>query len=472
MVIGHRVTLRVAALAALLPLMNSALPCQAPAGRKSPATLGDLSASIEDLAQSASPAVVQITVRSRRPLEVSDSSLTGFVTNRDVSGSGVIVASDGYIVTNSHVVQDARHIDVSIMTRSADQADEHQHFEAKIVGVDRETDLAVLKVDGHNLPSLSFLDSDKLKQGQLVIALGSPLGLENSLTVGYVSAPVRHLKPGNPMYYIQTDAAINPGNSGGPLLDTSGRIAGINTMIFSQSGGSEGIGFAIPSSLVLRMYKQLRDQGRVRHGTIGVVPNDITPVLATALGIAHHSGVILSDVLPEGAAEAAGLQQGDIVRAVDGKPVRETLQLSTALFEHCVGDEVVLEIQRGQEQMSKKVVLAERPPTPESLSELANSDANLVRRLGILALTVDAKVTAILPGLRRLTGVAIAAIPAEFAGLNPGLIAGDVIYELNGSRINSLEELRTTLDAKKTHDPIALLIERDSELQYVTLELE
>jgi S1-C subfamily serine protease len=210
----------------------------------------------------------------------------------------------------------------------------------------------------------------------------------------------------------------------------------------------------------------------VRRGGIGIIPDDITSVLAAALGLEHHAGVILSDVKPHGAAEAAGLQQGDIVRAVDGTPVQETLHLSTAIFQHSIGDQVVLDIQRGQEHFQKNVTVMERPPSPANLTELANHDDNLVRQLGILAVTVDEKVSTILSGLRRLNGVAVAGIPTEFAGLNPGLGTGDVIYELNGGRVRSLEEVRSTLAAKKIHDPIALLIERGGQLQYITAELE
>jgi len=455
-------------LAAMLPVPA---PGQVPAGRTPPATLASLSTSIEDLAQAASPAVVRISVRSRAPLD-TDTGHIGFVTNQESTGSGVIVDSDGYVITNAHVVTGAHHIDVSVMSTAAGSFDDHQHFEAKVLGVDRDADLALLKIEGRNLPTLSFLDSDKLRQGQIVVALGSPLGLENSLTVGYISAPIRHLTADRPMFYIQTDAAINPGNSGGPLLDIAGRIAGINTLILSQSGGSEGIGFAIPSNLVQRVYRQLRAEGRVRRGVIGIVSDDITPVLGAALGLEHHSGVILSDIVPHGAAEAAGLQQGDIVRAIDGVPVRETLQLSTAIFQHSIGDQVVLDLQRGKEQLQKTVAVVEGPSSPANLIELANRDDNLVRELGILALTVDEKVNSILPGLRRLSGVAVAAVPAEFAGLNPGLGTGDVIYELNGARIKSLEDLRAALASKKIHDPIALLIERGGRLQYISLELE
>jgi serine protease Do len=435
--------------------------------------LAELSTSIEELATSASPAVVRISVRVRAPLDKDSTEHTGFVSNEEVTGSGVIVDSEGYIITNSHVVAGAHRIDISVMLANpTDQIDDHTHYSAKIVGMDRDSDLALLKIEAQHLPTLAFFDSDKLRQGQVVMALGSPLGLENSLTVGYVSAPMRHLSADRPMYYVQTDAAINPGNSGGPLLDIAGRIVGINTLILTQSGGSEGIGFAIPSNVVAKVYQQLRKDGRVRRGVIGVVPEDITPVIAAGLGIPHHSGVVLSDVTPGGAAEAADLHQGDVVRAADGKPVRDSLQLSAAIFRHSIGDQLVLDIERDKKPLQVKVTVLEAPRSPSSLTELSNNDENLVRQLGILALTLDEKVTGILPGLRRLSGVVVAGIPAEFAGANPGLLTGDVIYELNGEHLHTLEDLQKALAAKKTHDPIVLLVERQSQLRYVTLELE
>ena len=435
--------------------------------------LAELSTSIEELATAASPAVVRISVRVRAPLEKDTPDRAGFVANEEVTGSGVIVDSDGYIITNSHVVTGAHRIDISVAARNnAGQLDDHAHYSAKVLGVDRDSDLALLKIEAQHLPTLAFFDSDKLKQGQVVMALGSPLGLENSLTVGYVSAPMRHLNSDRPMYYVQTDAAINPGNSGGPLLDIAGHIVGINTMIYSQSGGSEGIGFAIPSNVVAKVYQQLRADGRVRRGVIGVVPEDITPVMAAALGIEHHSGVILSDVTPGSSAEASDLHQGDVIRAVDDKPVHDSLTLSAAIFRHSIGDQVALDVERGKQQLQIKVTVLEAPRSPSSLNELANSDDNLVRQLGILALTLDEKVAGILSGLRRLSGVVVAGIPAEFAGANPGLLTGDVIYELNGERLLSLEDLQKALAPKKTHDPIVLLVERQSQLRYVTLELE
>jgi serine protease Do len=445
-------------------------------GAKSPQpskVLADYSAAMENLARSASPAVVQIVVQTLAPLGSGDSQRAGFVSEQEATGSGVIVDPDGYIVTNAHVVRNARRIDVKILRSDEKGEEPHGHLvPAKLIGLDRQVDIAVVKIEGKNFPALSFLDSDNLRQGQLVLAVGSPLGLQNSLTHGVLSATLRQLDPESPVVYIQTDAPINPGNSGGPLLDVEGRVAGINTMIFSQSGGNEGLGFAIPANLAKDVYLKLRKDGRVRRGSIGVIPETITPTLGAALGLDRDSGVILSDVAPDSAAEAAGLEPGDVVLSIDGKPMREARDLGLAVFQRAPGDQLTMEIQRGKERMSKTVAVLERKNQPSQLQDLVNYDAALVRQLGILAMTVDEKVTAILPELRRLSGVAVAAVPAEYAGLNPGLQAGDVIYELNNRRIASLDELRDALKDKKSGDAIALLVERYGQLIYVSAALE
>jgi serine protease Do len=460
----------------MIVLLSAPAPCAAQIAVKSPRlskVLADYSAAIEDLAQSASPAVVQVLVQTVAPLGKGDTQRRGFVSEQEATGSGVIVDPDGYIVTNAHVVQNARRIDVNILRSDERGQEPHGHLvPAKLIGLDRQVDIAVLKIEGQNLPALSFLNSDNLRQGQFVLALGSPLGLQNSLTHGVVSATLRQLDPESPMVYIQTDAPINRGNSGGPLLDVEGRIAGINTMIFSESGGNEGIGFAIPANLVNDVYRRLRKDGRVRRGSIGVIPETITPRLGAALGLDMDSGVILSDVAPESAADAAGLEPGDVVLSIDGKPMREARDLILAVFQRAPGDQLSMEIQRGKERMSKTVAILERKNEPGQLEELANYDAALVRPLGILAVTVDEKVNLIMPDLRRLSGVAVAAVPAEYAGLNPGLVAGDVIYSLNNQRIASLDELRNALRDKKSGDPIALLVERSGQLIYVTATLE
>jgi serine protease Do len=467
--------IRMAIFGTLVVLLAPA-PGAAQTGAASPkpsALLAGFSAAVEDLAQSASPAVVQILVQTLAPLAKGDPQHTGFVAEQETTGSGVIVDPDGYIITNAHVVQNARRIDIKILQSDEKGQEPHGHLvPAKLIGLDRQVDIAVVKIEAQNLPALSFLNSDTLRQGQFVLALGSPLGLQNSLTHGVVSATLRQLEPESPMVYIQTDAPINRGNSGGPLLDAEGRIAGINTMIYSESGGNEGIGFAIPANLAKDVYQRLRKDGRVKRGSIGVIPETITPRLGAALGLDRDSGVILSDVTPESAAEAAGLEPGDVVLSVDGKPMRQARDLGLAVFQRAPGDELTLQIQRGKERMSKTVAILDRKNEPSQLEDLANYDAALVRQLGILAVTVDEKVNAILPDLRRLSGVAVAAVPAEYAGLNPGLTAGDVIYSLNNQRIASLAELRDALKARKSGDPIALLVERYGQLIYVTATLE
>ena len=454
-----------------MALSAAAVMAQGP--RPHAAALSEFSLAVEELCAAVSPAVVQIEVRNRAPVDNDDNHHAGFFAKQSASGSGVIVEASGYIITNAHVTEASRQIDVSVADTSDPlKTDAHRHYAATVVGTDRETDLAVLKIDANNLPTLSFRDSDTLKQGQLVFALGSPLGLDNTLTVGYVSATARQLSAEQAVSYIQTDAPINPGNSGGPLLDMNGRVAGINTMIYSQSGGSEGIGFAIPSNVVRHVYEQLRKDGHIHRGTIGIVVQDIDPQMSQALGLHRHPGVILADVTPHGAAEAAGIEQGDILLGVDGKSVTQTRQVQTAILQHAVGDSIALEIQRGAETMKKTVSILERPNSPVALADLVNGQANLVRELGILAMTLDEKVTPELPDTRRLYGVVVAAIPVEFAALNPGLRPGDVIYELNAKKIRTLGELRDALSGLKTGDPVALLAEHDGSLGYVSFKLE
>jgi len=463
--------------APVVVLSATLLVCSLSAQVRSPAAASPLeqfSAAIENLARTSSAAVVQISVRGRAPLEDSVAQKAGFTSNQRGTGSGVIIDPNGYIVTNAHVITNARHIEVSVLDPEiAGRPATRRHFNATVVGTDRDTDLAVLKIEAQDLPTLPFVpDSDTLKQGQVVVALGSPLGLDNSLTVGFISAPRRYLGDEKPNYYVQTDASINPGNSGGPLLDIAGRVVGINTMILSQSGGSEGIGLAVPGNTVRQIYQGLRKDGRIQRGAIGIVPQDITPVMAEALGLDRDSGIILGDVIPHGAAEAAGLEQGDIVVAVDGKPIERSRDMAAAIFQRVMGDEVTLDIQRGKQRLKKTVAVVARPRTPVDLADLASTEAHRVRKLGVLALTLDERVAPVLPNLRRLYGVVVAAIPLEFAGANPGLIAGDVIYEINGTRAKTLEELKAWLEGKKNKEPVVLLIERSGQLTYLSFELE
>ncbi len=444
-----------------------------PGQRRQALALASFSDAVEELASHSSAAVVQISVRGRRRVDEDSPRRAGYVTESQTKGSGVIVAADGYIVTNAHVIEGARSIDISLAGKAeANLSEEHQHYAASVVGIDQDTDLALLKIPARDLPALTFANSDAVKQGQIVVALGSPMGLENSLTVGFVSAATRYLRADSPMFYIQTDASINPGNSGGPLLDIDGRIVGINTMILSQSGGSEGIGLAIPSNTVRVVYEGLRKNGEIRRGSIGVISQDISPVMASALGLERQSGVILSDILPHSSAEAAGLEPGDIVLGVNGHALREARQVMAMVFACQAGDQVTLDIVRGKERLQKTVAILDRAETPKGLADLAARSGTLIRQLGVLALTIDSQVMVVLPELRRLKGIAVGAIPTEYSAANPGLQAGDVIYEVNGQRVESVTQLNSLLSQKKPGDAIALLVERDGTLSFVPFERE
>ncbi len=464
---------KTSALLALLSLATLLLPAQTPSARRASAVLSDFSAALEELCAAVSPAVVEIEVRSRTQIESSDGSRAGFFAQRSGNGSGVIVDPSGYIVTNAHVIAGSRDIDVSILNpalgggRAA-----HKHYPARVIGIDKETDLAVLKIEATGLPTLSFRDSDKLRQGQIVLALGSPLGLENTLTVGHVSATSRQLKSEKPIFYVQTDAPINPGNSGGPLLDTDGKIVGINTLILSQSGGSEGIGFAIPANLARRIYEQLRKDGHISRGTIGVIAQDITAVMSQALALNRHPGVIISDAVPGGAASTAGLEPNDIVLTLNGRAVIEARNVQETVLNGSAGEKLVFTVLRGGETLEKTVTIQARPQQTLPLEDLVNLESNLVRELGILALTLDEKFSPSMPHARGKAGVVVAAIPAEFAALNPGLQAGDIIYALNTTTVHTLEELRNALKNIHPGDPVALLTEHESTLGYVTFIFE
>jgi serine protease Do len=428
--------------------------------------LAEYSAEIEDLVRKASPGVVQILAKGFAPVEGRSGAAAGYVARQEGSGSGVIVDPAGYIVTNAHVVFGARKITVAL------HGQPERPVSAQLVGLDRRLDIAVLKIAGQGLPALPFADSAALRQGQFVMALGSPLGLQNSVSVGIVSATQRMMKPEEPISYIQTDAPINPGNSGGPLLSLEGKVIGINTMILSQSGGSEGIGFAIPSDMVKRVYELIRADGRVKRGAIGVIAQTVTPEMAAGLKLPVAEGAILGDVMPRSAAAAAGLQIGDIVVALDGRPVKESRDLMGRLYLFRRGEEATVDFIRDGKKMSLKVAVVERPSTEEVASELLSIESQLIRRLGILAATLDANVNALMPALRKLSGVAVVGLAAEYAALNPGLQAMDVIYSINNQPVASVADLLTILNTKKPGDAVVLQVERQGTLSYLTFEID
>ncbi len=358
------------------------------------ADLASLSTSLQEVVTHVSASVVQVSATGFNIEGASDSRQMKVFSRERGIGSGVVLSADGLIVTNAHVVEGAHRIRVH--AKAAKTGEEGRAsacrddparcreavLEAKLVGVDRFSDLALLKVEATGLEYLNIRDSDDLHQGELVLALGSPLGLENSVSMGIVSSVARQLARDDPHVYIQTDAAINPGNSGGPLVDTHGRLVGINTFIMSQSGGSEGVGFAVPGDLVQNVVAQLRAQGRVRRGQIGVFLKTLTPELATALALLKTLGVVIEDVTPGGPAERAGLRIGDIVETFAGRPIQDVPQFAKALFQVRVGESAAIAVLRGANRIAANVMVEDRPHDPPGLADPVSENSVLPEAWG------------------------------------------------------------------------------------------
>src|SRR5216683_6182341 len=297
---------------------------------KAPASsnlLRALDSSLEAVISKVSPAVVQIVVNGYGPLE-DHGHTTARIVRQHAIGTGIIVDSDGYIITNAHVVEGAQRVRVILPSPPTAESSlevqpihADQILDAKVLGTHKQSDLALLKVEAAHLPTVPLRNEVRVRQGQLVFAIGSPEGLRNTVTMGVVSSVARQIDSDNPMAYIQTDAALNPGNSGGPLVDIDGNVVGINTLMLSEHGGSEGLGFAIPASIVNFDYQNLRKYGHVQRVAIGAKAQDLSPTLAAGLNLARSWGAIIADINPGGPAEAAGLKIEDIVLAIDDHPV-------------------------------------------------------------------------------------------------------------------------------------------------------
>lgn len=437
------------------------------------ADLGRLSTSIEGLTRRVNPAVVEIIATGYGVVD-QEGRRSGLLARKVSGGSGVIVDPSGYIITNAHVIEGAEDIRVGL-TLTADEAARQSSvlktggamLDATLVGQDTETDLAVLKIEGENFTALPLGDSETLSPGRIVFAFGSPLGLENSVSMGVVSAVARQLKPDAPMIYIQTDAAINPGNSGGPLVDLAGEIVGINTMIYSQSGGNEGIGFAAPSHIVRTVYERIRSDGRMRRATIGVRSQTITPDLAQGLGLSMERGVILADVYPRGPAAVAGLLVGDIVLALDGKPLENGRQFDVNIYLKEIGSTAEVEFLRGGNRKRVQVDLIERRDGGDRFSQLPSLQESIIPELAIVAVPLNEEILKAMPPLRGDSGVVVAAETPGTALASSDLRAGDVIYAFNLIKLRSVEDLRQALAPFRPGDPIVLQVERGGRLRYL-----
>ena len=477
----HRYFLRLRFLVAVAAAaFVAAFPSAAPAQDRGDNTLRKLNESIDALIKKVSPSVVQIMVTGYGPVETTEHGTTALTLGRQRAiGSGFVIDPSGYILTNAHVVAGAQRVQVIVPEAMTGEGPPLQAIlsarsnivPAHVVGVAKDIDLALLKADNVKLPALSLAPYRNVRQGEMVLAFGSPQGLRNTVTLGVVSSVARQTDPDSPMVYIQTDAPINPGNSGGPLVNVDGEVIGINTFIITQSGGNEGIGFAIPSSVVNVAYQQLRKFGHLHQTQIGIGMQTISPVLAAALNLPRSYGVIVSDVLPNSPAMVAGLRIGDLLLTVDGRMADSVPYVSFRLMSVDSGAKVHLEVLRNKERLAFDVSVTQAPHEMDQVTSLADPEKNLVRPLGIIGVEIDSKIAAMVEDLRDPFGIIVVARASE-VGADIPLTVADVIRTLNGQPMTTLDRLRSALSALQPGAPIVLQIQRDQRLLYVSFTLD
>jgi serine protease Do len=445
-----------------------------PATSRPADSLQALSGALERVSERVAPAVVQVHTTG---FAVNADQQLAVLTRQEGIGSGVVIDADGYIVTNAHVVAGARRITVQLAPRStsptpgAETRTEGDRLEAELVGIDRPTDLALLRVPRMGLEALTLGDSDQLRQGQLVLAFGSPLGLGNTVTMGIVSAVARQLSLDDPAVYVQTDAPVNPGNSGGPLVDSSGQVVGINTMILSRSGGSEGVGLAIPANVVRVIAAQLKANGRVHRGMIGVQLQTVDSIMAAALRLPQSRGVIVTDVDRDGPAGPAGVQIGDVFVLLDGRPVESVRQFSANLFRHAADATVTLDLLRGDARLKLKVPVVSKPEDPSRYLAHVDPKKNLVPQLDLLCVDLDDELKASRPRPHIDGGVLVAAASSE-AAVSDRFQPGDIIHGVNRSFLLTLADLKDAVADLKDGDPVVVQVERQGQLMLIAYEID
>ena len=371
-------------------------------------------------------------------------------------GSGFVISSDGYILTNNHVVDDANQIKIKLS--------DGKEYDAKVAGRDPKTDLALLKAEGvSDLHALQLGDSDSLKVGSWVVAVGSPFGLEQTVTAGIVSAKGRVIGSGPYDNFIQTDASINPGNSGGPLLNPEGEVIGINTAIFSQGGGNVGIGFAIPVNMAKEIVPQLKDKGHVTRGWLGVGIQKITPELATSFGLKEEKGALVSQVVKDGPADKAGIETGDVIVEFDGKMVADSNDLPRMVAPLPVGKTVPVKIMRGGNVVDREVKIGQ---LEEQKEEVANASTR--KPLGMTVQNITPEIAKGL-GLKSDTGVVVASVVPGSPAARANIRSGDVIQQVNKKAVKNVEDFKQEIETSKEQETILLLIQRGETTLFAAL---
>ena len=462
------------------------------AGGKSAASAHELSNAFVGIADAASPGVVSIQVEKemavgRTPLQGIPGMPEEFFDfffgprgprNRPVpkeqggqrrsvpfgQGSGFILSRDGYIVTNNHVVGDADTVKVKLL--------DGREFDAEIVGTDPQTEVALIKVDATDLPALPLGDSDELRVGEWVLAIGNPFGLSHTVTGGIVSALGRgNVGVGGKDFYanfIQTDAAINMGNSGGPLMNLDGEVVGMNTAIYSRTGGSVGIGFAIPVNMVKYIEGQLREDGKVTRGFLGVLIQTVTPDLRQWFGLEQGgSGILIADVTKDSPAEKAGLQRDDVILELDGQPVDDVGSFRSRIATTGPGTKVELLVLRDGKRIQKTVKVGSLDADTPTVS----TSAGAYPKLGLTVQNLTDDIAKRL-GYEDLTGVVVSEVAPGSAAAEAGIESGTLIQEVNRKRVKNTREFQSALDAVDAEKGVLFLIHDGEYSRYVALRFQ
>ncbi len=375
-------------------------------------------------------------------------------------GSGFIISKDGYVLTNFHVVDEAD----EILVRLSD----HREFIAEVIGKDKRSDVALLKIDADDLPAVRIGSGSKLKVGEWVLAIGSPFGFDHSVTAGIVSAKGRNLPSENYVPFIQTDVAINPGNSGGPLFNMDGEVVGINSQIYSRTGGFMGLSFAIPIEMAMNVSDQLRSNGKVSRGWLGVLIQDVTRELADSFDMKHPRGALVAKVLPDSPAEKAGIEAGDVILKFNGQKLFNSSMLPPLVGSSRVDRPAELEILRNGKRKAVKVNIGELPDD-ETMAQAPEKESDPAKEqlLGLVVTDITVKTKKQL-GLDSDKGVLVEEVnagPARMAGIRKG----DVIQMVNNQRVNNVAEFQTEVEALPKGKTVAVLVMRRSGPMFLAL---
>ena len=418
------------------------------------------------------PAVVNISVTgTRKALGIDPSALSdpfeffrrfqqgpGRAEPREVPvrgmGSGFVVSADGIILTNAHVVKDANEVTVKLTDR--------REFRAKVLGSDPKTDIAVLKIDAKNLPVVTMGNTKDLRVGEWVLAIGSPFGFENTVTAGVVSAKGRSLPDDSAVPFIQTDVAVNPGNSGGPLFNARGEVVGINSQIYSESGGYQGVSFAIPIDVASRIKDQIVATGKVQHARMGVTVQEVNQTLADSFKLDRPEGALVTSVEKGGPADKAGLQPGDVIRKVNGQPIVASGDLPAIVGQSMPGQRVQMEVWR---QGHKVDVTAQLASASEKTAKAETKpDASGGGKVGLALRPLE-------EGEKRQAGVTDGLLVEDVSGAaaRAGVEAGDVLLAINGTPAKSVDQVRSVIS--KSDKSVALLIQRGEDKIFVPVRI-